>query len=261
VPTDDHYAGAAAGWATGAAKVYGPLARELVRRSPHSLSGHVVIDLGAGTGLVSDVLVEAGARAVAIDLSIDMLSWQRAKRPPSAVAEVGSLPFRDHGVDDLVAAFVLNHVTEPIDALREMTRVVRPGGIVLADVYSNDSRSAARDAIDQVALGWGMCVPGWYSELKAAATPLLGSSEAMRRATESAGLVTIEVDEVAVDVGVHSAEELVAYRTGQANYAEFVASLTGDDLRAFRREATAAARPLMTGPYQPIVVFLSARVP
>ncbi len=60
-PATDRYAGAAHGWATGARRVYQPLAAELVSRTPHSLRGRLVLDVGAGTGVGSTELVKAGA--------------------------------------------------------------------------------------------------------------------------------------------------------------------------------------------------------
>ena len=48
---------------------------------------------------------------------------------------------RDDAVDNVVAAFVLNHLSDPMPALRELTRVTRPGGAVLATVYAASSRS------------------------------------------------------------------------------------------------------------------------
>jgi ubiquinone/menaquinone biosynthesis C-methylase UbiE len=257
----DHYTGAAAGWATGAARVYGPLARALVERAPHPLQGCLVLDLGAGTGLASDVLRSSDAHPIALDLSFGMLSWRGEGKPPAVAADVGALPVHDRSVDDVVAAFVLNHLTEPVVALREIARVLRPGGAVLATVYSNDSRSEARDRIDETALAWGMEVPDWYRELKVAAAPLLGSPETMERAVRAAGFVDVHVEETAMEVGVDTVDDLVDYRLGQANYTEFMASLSDDERRAFRHAAVEAARPLMAGPYRPIVVFLTARTP
>jgi ubiquinone/menaquinone biosynthesis C-methylase UbiE len=46
------------------------------------------------------------------------------------------------------AAFVLNHLTDPSTGLTELARVTRPGGAVLAAVFSNTSRDPARDKID-----------------------------------------------------------------------------------------------------------------
>src|ERR1700694_1887127 len=111
--TVDAYAGAARGWAMGAELVYGPIAAQLLDLCPHRLTGRVVLDVGAGTGAASALLSEHGARPVAVDFSREMLAWTAAPRPPGAVADVTALPLAAKAVDDSVAAFVLNHLTDP----------------------------------------------------------------------------------------------------------------------------------------------------
>lgn len=109
----DHYAGAGRRWATGATLVYGQIAAELVAMSPHPLAGRTILDVGAGTGAVSSALLARRAHPVALDLSIDMLAWNAHARPPCVVADIRALPLPAGRVDAAVAAFVLNHFTEP----------------------------------------------------------------------------------------------------------------------------------------------------
>ncbi|MFD2093118.1 class I SAM-dependent methyltransferase [Blastococcus deserti] len=125
----DCYAGARGG--LGDRGRAGVRAGELVRRAPHPLAGRTVLDAGAGTGLGSAALAAAGARVVALDLSADMLSWQLGARPPAVVGDVTRLPLRDDAVDDVLAAFVLNHLVDPHAGLAELRRVTRPGGALL----------------------------------------------------------------------------------------------------------------------------------
>ena len=158
---EDHYARSGPRWALGAELVYGPIAAELVATCPHPLAGRTVLDAGAGTGAAGAALCGAGARTLAVDLSHAMLAWQAATRPPCAVADVRALPLRSGSVDDCVAAFVLNHLTDPGAGFAELARVTRPGGAVLAAVFGTDSGSAARDRIDAAASAAdGRCRPG-----------------------------------------------------------------------------------------------------
>ena len=258
--SDDHYAGAALGWAHGATIVYAPIARELTATTPHPLAGRTVLDVGAGTGVAGAALEDAGALPVALDLSHDMLASEAGRRPPSAVADVYRLPLRDAAVGDSVAAFVFNHLVEPVAGLAETARVTRPGGALLACVYANTSRSEVRDAIDDAAQREGWRLPDWYLELKRAATPLLGTAEGMARAASRAGLVNIIVDERVVDIGVTEPEQLVDYRLGQAQYSVWLDEVDQGRAQAIRSRLVEAIRPMMR-PYRPIVVFLSAIVP
>jgi len=256
----DHYAGAARRWAEGATIVYGPIARQLLATSPHPLGGRVVLDAGAGTGVASATLESLGARPLAIDLSYDMLAWDARRRPPATVADVTRLPLAAGSVDDTVAAFVFNHLTQPRPALLEAARVTRRGGVLLACVYANASRSDVRDAVDQGASAEGWLVPAWYRRIKQSATPLLGTAQDMARVARQVGLLEVIVDERPVDVGVTEAEQLVDYRLGQAHFAAWLEALGPDRAEQVRDRLVEAIRPIMR-PYRPIVVFLCALVP
>jgi SAM-dependent methyltransferase len=255
----DHYSGAAQRWAEGASLVYGPIANHLVAASPCPLSGHTVLDVGAGTGVASTALAMAGALPIAADLSRSMLAWRAEDRPPAVVADVCALPFRDDGADDVVASFVLNHLVNPAAGLTELVRVTRPGGVVLACVFSNASQNDARDAIDQAAQEEGWRVPGWYTDLKQTAVPLLGTPDDMERTAQISGLVDILVSERRVEVGVNEPEQLVAYRLGQANFSDWLDQVGPEQSEEISSRLVEAIRPIMR-PYRPLVVFLSALV-
>jgi hypothetical protein len=145
----------------------------------------------------------------------------------------------------------------PSDGLAELIRVTRPGGAVLATVFSTASGSQARDQIDALAQEAGWQVPGWYADLKTNAIPVLGSAEAMRAAAEAAGLARVVVEERPVDVGVTTPAQLVRYRLGQPAFATWLDGIGPREAERFAAAATDAIYPVMQ-PYRPIVVFLSA---
>ncbi len=256
----DNYAGAGQRWAAGAMLVYGPIAAELVAMSPHPLAGRTVLDAGAGTGAASAALIASGAHPVAMDLSIDMLAWNASARPPCAVADIGAVPMDAGSVDDAVAAFVLNHLVQPSAGFSELVRVTRPGGALLAAVFSNASRSQARDQLDTLAQDAGWQVPDWYIDLKTRAVPILGTAEAMRGAASAAGLTGILVDERPVDVGVTEPEQLVSYRLSQPLFGGWLDQIGPRRATEFASRAIDAIRPVMQ-PYRPTVVFLAASTP
>ena len=255
----DWYAEAAEGWVLGASLVYRPLAELLVDRCPIPLGGEAVLDLGAGTGVASDAIAARGGRPLALDRSAAMLTWHQDRRPPAAVADATALPMRSDAVAVSVAAFVLNHLTAPVVALRELARVTRRGGAVLASTYATSSSSTARDRIDAIAVIEGFEAPEWYGHMKTAMVPLLGNASAMAAAAEAAGLIDIDAEERRVDVGVHRAEDLVDYRFGQAQYAGWLGSLTPARRTEIRQRAIEAIAPIME-PFLPTVVLLVARV-
>ncbi|HYB87729.1 MAG TPA: class I SAM-dependent methyltransferase [Streptosporangiaceae bacterium] len=254
----DHYAVASRGWALGAELVYGPIAAELVAMCPHPLAGRVVLDAGAGTGAASRVLAARGAKPIAMDLSPGMLAWDARARPPCAVADIRALPLAADSVDDAVAAFVLNHLTDPAAGLAELGRVTRPGGAVLATAFGNSSRSDTRDRIDAIAQQAGWQIPGWYTQLKATAFPMLGTTTGMAAAARAAGLNEVEAEDRPVDVGITEPEQLVSYRLGHPVFAPWLDGIGSAAARNLAREAAEAIRPIMQ-PYRPAAVFLLAR--
>lgn len=258
--TSDHYARSGRRWALGAELVYGPIAAELVAMSPHSLAGRTVLDAGAGTGAASAALAARHARPIALELSFDMLAWNAAARPPSAVADICALPLADASVDDAVAAFVLNHLTDPVPGLAELARVTRPGGALLATVFSNDSRSKARDRIDAVALAAGWQIPAWYTKLKSTAAPILGSCAGMAAAARKAGLAHVHAEERPVDVGITEPGQLIRYRLGHPIFASWLDAIGAAHTEALATAAEQAIQGDMQ-PYRPLVIFLSALAP
>lgn len=90
-----------------------------------------VLDLGAGTGLMTGLLVSAGHDVLAVDPSAAMLE-QLASRLPEVtplVAAAEALPLPDGDVDVVTAAQAA-HWFDPAPAAAEMSRVLRPGGTV-----------------------------------------------------------------------------------------------------------------------------------
>ena len=88
-----------------------------------------VLALGAGTGLLTDVLVAAGHDVVAVDPAPEMLA-QLASRLPGVETAVGTaeaIPVADAAVDAVIAGQAA-HWFDPEPAAREIRRVLRPGG-------------------------------------------------------------------------------------------------------------------------------------
>ncbi|WP_369259248.1 class I SAM-dependent methyltransferase [Geodermatophilus amargosae] len=90
-----------------------------------------VLDLGAGTGLLTDVLVAAGHEVLAVDPSAEMLGRLSVRHPgiPAAVGGAEAIPLPDGSVDAVVAGQAA-HWFDPEPAAAELRRVLRPGGVV-----------------------------------------------------------------------------------------------------------------------------------
>lgn len=116
-----------------------------------------VLDAGCGTGVLSRQLHALGATVTGLDLSDSMLSVAREVCPNAAFHQgnVCKLPFEDNQFDAAVSAFMLMFVPEPMEAIAELKRVVRPGGRIAFSVWQSlDSNPVYRhltDATGQVA--------------------------------------------------------------------------------------------------------------
>jgi SAM-dependent methyltransferase len=88
-----------------------------------------VLDLGAGTGLLTDALVGAGHDVVAVDPAPEMLARLTARLPAvtTAVGTAEAVPVGDASVDAVIAGQAA-HWFDPAPASREVRRVLRPGG-------------------------------------------------------------------------------------------------------------------------------------
>ncbi|MFC9259961.1 methyltransferase domain-containing protein [Streptomyces hydrogenans] len=100
-----------------------------------------VLDVGCGPGTITADLAAlvAPSRVVGVDAAEDVLDKARATAAERGldgvefrVADVHALDFPDDSFDVVHAHQVLQHVGDPVQALREMRRVCRPGGVVAA---------------------------------------------------------------------------------------------------------------------------------
>lgn len=112
--------------------------------------GERVLDLAAGTGTSSAVLAQRGAQVVACDLSEGMIEVGRRRYPEIefVLGDAMDLPFEDDSFDAVTIAYGLRNIPDPVRALREMWRVVRPGGRVVVSEFSTPPNSLFRRLYD-----------------------------------------------------------------------------------------------------------------
>src|SRR5213593_3721255 len=94
-----------------------------------------VLDVATGTGLVARALRERyGCEVVGLDRSADMLSRAAARdgHIPLVRARAESLPFADESFDHVTFTYLMRYVDDPAATMRELARVVRPGGRIVA---------------------------------------------------------------------------------------------------------------------------------
>jgi SAM-dependent methyltransferase len=123
------------------------LATELAER-------HISLEIGVGTGRIALPLLAEGVRLVGVDIAPKMMQRLVANaggyQPlPLAVADVTALPFGRGRFDAVLASHVLHLVAAWRDAVDEVVRVLRPGGVLLIDFGGRPPApwSASTDAV------------------------------------------------------------------------------------------------------------------
>jgi ArsR family transcriptional regulator len=138
-------------------------------------------DIGTGTGILASELARLGVRVIGVDNSSRMLDAARAKLEGAGITtvelrrgEAHSLPIEDEEVDAAFAHMVLHYLPSPAEALREMARIVRPGGVVVVVDFLQHENEWMRQELQVVWLGF--------------------SEETIREWFELAGLTDVRVD-------------------------------------------------------------------
>jgi len=161
--------------------------------------GERVLDVACGTGLVSFAAARAVGPAggvVGVDLSGRMVeaAWQRGEGPALTnvrFERMGAeqLALDDAGFDVVLCALGLMYMPDPAEAMREMRRVLRPGGRVVAAVWGERRRC-----------GWAALFPIVDAEVVSDVCPLffqLGEGDALASLVSSAGFEAVASHRIA----------------------------------------------------------------
>lgn len=124
--------------------------------------GTRVLEAGCGNGLYLRALRERQARAVGCDLSMGIL--RTAGHPWLLNADVTALPVGDGAVDVVLACHMLDLVPGRAAAIRELRRVLAPGGRCVAVTNGAGHLRALRDLVEHAV---GQSNPGWRQRVSA----------------------------------------------------------------------------------------------
>jgi SAM-dependent methyltransferase len=157
------WAGRASAYERGFARLTAQTVRRLLDAAGVA-SGSRVLDMGTGPGIVAAEAARRGAKVSAVDADPHMAETA-ARNVPEAdvqVAVLPALPYEDETFDAVVGNFVINHVGEPAVALKEMRRVLRPGGRLALTCWAMPGSGVlalVREAMDEAGVAWPDDVP------------------------------------------------------------------------------------------------------
>jgi SAM-dependent methyltransferase len=252
----DAYSAGASAWAKGPERVYGKLAGLLIDMAPTPLTDQVTLDLGAGAGAASRYAARAGARVIAVDSALGMLQHNRGDRPPGTLGDARMLPIRDRGLDVVIAAFCLNHLDDPVLGVREINRVLRPGGYLLASTYAADDNHPVKQVVEQALAEQGWRKPQLYGDVRRAMASW-GTTTLARLAIEAGGMEPTRVERASARFPEMTPKLMIEWRLGLAQSYQFFVGLTATQ----REQVMERCRELLGSSPEPVVrrvIFVTA---
>jgi ubiquinone/menaquinone biosynthesis C-methylase UbiE len=194
--------------------LFAPWATYLVQRANPQLGEHV-LDIACGTGIVArNVAPRVGSQGmvIGIDLNPNMLSMARvaAERDGLTIewrlSPAEKLPFPDGNFDLILCQFGLMFFTDRHAALKEMHRVLRPGGRIVLSVWQGLERHPFYQTLHDVSLRH-------FGKSSVEAVFSLGNSEELHKLLTDSGFRQVAIEPMSIMARFPNAEEFLAWES------------------------------------------------
>jgi len=131
-------------WSTDMGRYLHSVHKEIISQLSPGWAGKRVLEMGVGTGRFTTMLAAEGAEVVGFDISASMvrIAGDKLKQEKLEgnsdllVADATKLPFRDCSFDGALCINVFSHIPNYRASLREVARVLKPGGFIITN-YPN----------------------------------------------------------------------------------------------------------------------------
>jgi ubiquinone/menaquinone biosynthesis C-methylase UbiE len=110
---------------------------------PHLLQpkeNETILEAGCGYGRVTRMIVPYGPKIIGVDISKTMVDFCSESFPVNfraCIADITELPFADSSFDKVICNGTIEHVENPEKAIKELVRVLKPGGIILVSATNS----------------------------------------------------------------------------------------------------------------------------
>ena len=183
--------------------------------------GTRVLDVACGSGLVAAAAAARGAMPTGLDFSSAMIAVAQSAYPEIRfeLGDAEALPFADGSFDAVVSNFGVHHIPDPVRALTETRRVLRPDGRVAITTWAAPRENTAwRILFDAISA---------HGDLDAAAAPPSGGSlrscDDVLRVLSEAGFAEVAAIRATAEWRFASAGDLLAgFRRGTVRMAALI---------------------------------------
>jgi ubiquinone/menaquinone biosynthesis C-methylase UbiE len=154
-----YFDGVAKDWDELRKAMFSERVRDLVVKESHVTPDSVVVDVGCGTGFLSKGFVGIAHQVIGVDSSEEMLTQARnnlyqAKNFETRLGTAETIPLEDGMADLVVGNMILHHCPNPLAAIKEMARVLKPGGRLLLTDLDKHEHEEVREEHKDLWLGF-----------------------------------------------------------------------------------------------------------
>ncbi len=111
------------------------------------------LDLGSGTGFFTDLLASQYQQIIGLDISHEMLNFAKSQRNENILwveADAHNIPLQDESIDFIYSNLVIQWFDPLDDAINEMLRVLKPGGLIIFSTLVDGTLHELKSSWQQV---------------------------------------------------------------------------------------------------------------
>jgi SAM-dependent methyltransferase len=128
-----------------------PMYKEVLQQL-HLTDEYILLDAGCGSGMFSNLAIEAGAQVIGVDAAPGLLEIARRRNPRNNFMEedLEALPFADNSFDVVVGFNSFQYAESFEKALAEAKRVLKPGGRLVVGIWDKPEKSDATHVLKSI---------------------------------------------------------------------------------------------------------------